>query len=190
MNSNLKANLVPNLFNRYVRVTMAYPALRVANELLQLHGDVSHMKLQKLLYYANGWWLAMEGQPLLNENPQVWRYGPVFRWLYSSLSRFGHADIGKPVPPGPFGPQNLTLEGEQGADNVRNLLSWIWAEHGQKTAIQLSDETHAPGTPWRKIAEEHNFRVPTNTEIPPQLDWEYFASLAQVRGFSPQPLKA
>lgn len=148
------------------------------------------MKLQKLLYYANGWWLATEGEPLLNENPQVWRYGPVFRWLYSSLSGFGHGNIGGPVSPGPFAGGKPTLEGEEGADRVRALLEWIWNEHGHKTAIQLSDETHAPGTPWRKIAEKYNFRVPTNKEIPPSEDWAYFSNLARIRGFTTKPLRA
>lgn len=170
---------------------MAYPALKVANELLAKHGDVSHMKLQKLLYYANGWWLATEGAPLLNEPPQVWRFGPVFRWLYSSLSRFGHSQIGGPVPIGPFGGGDRpTLENEDGVERVRRLLDWIWAEHGAKDAIQLSEETHAPGTPWRKIAEKHNFRVPQNTPIPPQMDWEYFANLARARGIPTKSITA
>lgn len=170
---------------------MPHPALQVANELLQAHGDVSHMKLQKLLYYANGWWLATEGTPLLNEFPQVWRYGPVFRWLYNTLSRFGHNEIGGPVPPGPFGGGNLpTLEGVAEAPRVRALLAWIWTEHGHKTAVQLSDETHAVGTPWWIIAERHGFRVPLNTPIPPQADWDYFANLARTRGIETHPLTA
>lgn len=170
---------------------MPLPALNVANELLTLHGDVSHMKLQKLLYYANGWWLATEGAPLLNEPPEVWRFGPVFRWLYSSLSRFGHSNIGGPVPVGPFGGGECpVLEGQADADRVRRLLEWVWQEYGGKSAIQLSEDTHAPGTPWRQIAERHNFRVPQSTPIPAKLDWEYFSKLAQARGISTKPLAA
>jgi uncharacterized phage-associated protein len=170
---------------------MPYPPLQVANELLQAHGDVSHMKLQKLLYYANGWWLATEGQPLLNEDPEVWRYGPVFRWLYSALSRFGHSSIGGPIPPGPFAAgAQANLVGEPDEGRVRNLLNWIWVEHGQKSAAQLSEETHAPGTPWRIIAEKHGFHVPLNTPIPREMDWDYFAKLARARGYQTRPLAA
>jgi uncharacterized phage-associated protein len=168
---------------------MPLPALKAANELLKLHGDVDHMKLQKLLYYANGWWLATEGTPLLNEPPEVWRYGPVFAWLYSSLNRFGHSNIGGPVAPGPFAIANQA-EVDVPQDRLKRLLEWIWNEHGHKSAIQLSDETHAVGTPWRQIAEKHNFRIPANTPIPAKLDWEYFTKLARTRGIATQPLRA
>ena len=167
---------------------MTYPALNVANELLAAHGDVDPMKLQKLLYYANGWWLATTGRSLLNENPQVWRYGPVFRGLYGTFARFGHGNIGGPVPAGPFTPDPATLNNEPNAAIARALLNWVWNEHGHKTAIQLSDETHAVGTPWRIIAERHNFRVPQNTEIQPREDWAYFSNLAHVRGIQTAPL--
>ena len=175
------------IFERYL-CSMPHPSVQVANQLLAAHGDVSHMKLQKLLYYANGWWLATHGEPLLNEPPQVWRYGPVFRGLYGIFARFGHSSIGTPVSPGPF-PNGVNLvEGDNG--NVTPFLDWIWQEHGHKTAGQLSDETHALGTPWRQIAEKHNFRVPPNTVIEPELDYDYFANLAKVRGVPTVPLCA
>lgn len=169
---------------------MSYPSIQVANELLSSHGDVSHMKLQKLLYYANGWWLATTGEPLLNEEPQVWRYGPVYQYLYRTLSRFGHQSIGGPVKGSPFvnEPERLSDGEEEG--RVRQLLDWIWDEHGAKSAMQLSDETHAPGTPWRQIAEKYNFKVPFDVDISPDRDWAFFARLAEQRGIQTVPLKA
>lgn len=160
---------------------MSFTSLKVANELLRLHGDIDPMKLQKLLYYANGWWLATHGEPLLTEQPQVWRYGPVFRGLYGTFAKFGRENIGGPVSGGPFTPDPQFLGDSAAEEEVRQLLKWIWDEHGNKSAIKLSDETHAPGTPWRKIAERHDFRVPEGTPIPPEADWEYFAGLAKAR---------
>lgn len=169
---------------------MAYPSIQIANELLSSHGDLSHMKLQKLLYFANGWWLAINGAPLMSEAPQVWRYGPVYQHLYRIFSRFGHADIGGPVKGNPFAEAPEVLGNSPDDQRVRQLLDWIWAEYGPKSAIQLSDETHAPGTPWRRIAEQHNFRVPFETEISPKDDWEFFASLARQRGIPTVALSA
>jgi uncharacterized phage-associated protein len=169
---------------------MAYPSIHIANELLSSHGDVSHMKLQKLLYFANGWWLATSGAPLLNESPQVWRYGPVYQYLYKIFSRFGHTNIGGPVKGNPFADEPEKLGDSAEEQRVRQLLEWIWVEYGPKSAIQLSDETHAPGTPWRQIAEEHKFKVPFEVEISPKKDWEFFAGLAQQRGIQTVPLAA
>lgn len=171
-------------------MNMEYPSHQIANEILASHGEVSHMKLQKLLYYANGWWLATTGHRLLNENPQVWRYGPVFGWLYRTLSRFGHSAIGGPVKGNPFADNAERLPDNDEAERVRKLLDWIWIEHGPKTAIQLSEETHAPGTPWRQIAEKYNFKVPFEVEISPERDWAFFAKLAEQRGIQTVPLAA
>lgn len=148
------------------------------------------MKLQKLLYYANGWWLAINGEPLLSEAPQVWRYGPVYQHLYRTFSRFRHEPIGGPVKGNPFAAEPEMLGDSEDEGRVRQLLDWIWSEHGAKSAVQLSDETHAVGTPWRDIAEEYNFRIPYNVEISPKRDWKFFAEQAEKRGIQTTPLSA
>lgn len=165
---------------------MAYPAIKIANELIARHGrhgKIDPMKLQKLLYFANGWWLALTGQPLINERPQVWRYGPVFRPIYQRFSRYGRNPITKPdaIFPLRHVPERLTED----EDEVLHLLDWVWAEYGAKSGSELSDETHRAGTPWRKIAEQSGFEVPENTTIPLEDDWEYFAQLARERGYEP-----
>jgi uncharacterized phage-associated protein len=40
------------------------------------------MKLQKLLYYCQGWHLAWDGEPLFGEEFEAWLSGPVCRELY------------------------------------------------------------------------------------------------------------
>lgn len=50
---------------------------------------IDHMKLQKLTYVAYGWWLAYQDIPVLNEQPQVWKLGPVFNSMYFALNHFG-----------------------------------------------------------------------------------------------------
>lgn len=155
---------------------MSYDPLVIANEILAKHPEVSHMKLQKLLYFANGWWLALKDEPLLNEEPEVWRYGPVFSRLYSILSGYQHNEIGGPVIGHPFADKPERLP--ENSDEIKKMLSWIWLIYGGKSAMQLSDETHKIGTPWQKIASKHNFRVPFHTAIPSEKDKEYFRSLA------------
>ena len=38
---------------------------------------VDHLKLQKLVYYAQGFHLGNEREPLFNEGLHAWQYGPV-----------------------------------------------------------------------------------------------------------------
>jgi uncharacterized phage-associated protein len=46
-------------------------------------GDaISNMKLQKLLYYAQGFALAILGNPLFPEDFEKWTFGPVLPVVY------------------------------------------------------------------------------------------------------------
>ena len=55
------------------------------------------MRLQKLVFFAYGWWMGKHGTPLTDKAPAVWRYGPVFEGLYSALRPYGHRPIRETV---------------------------------------------------------------------------------------------
>jgi uncharacterized phage-associated protein len=59
---------------------MAYPAHEVAQAFLAFcneYGDtLTNLKLQKLLYYAQGWYLAMHDEPLFDEPLEAWTLQP------------------------------------------------------------------------------------------------------------------
>ena len=44
--------------------------------------DISNLKLLKLLYYAQGTFLALYGRPLFNESIEAWLHGPVVPDVY------------------------------------------------------------------------------------------------------------
>ena len=54
---------------------------------------VSPMKLQKLVYFAHGWHLAIHNRPLVNEQVEAWKFGPVFSDLYHQIKSFGNEKI-------------------------------------------------------------------------------------------------
>lgn len=54
----------------------------VANFILQNMGEISAIKLQRLVYYSQAWSLAWDGAPLFNENFEAWNFGPVSPILY------------------------------------------------------------------------------------------------------------
>ena len=63
---------------------MAYPVLKIANLMLRATYTIegaedlmSNMKLQKMLYYQQGFHLAYFGTPLFDEEIEAWMYGPV-----------------------------------------------------------------------------------------------------------------
>lgn len=55
----------------------------VAQFIVELSGRrIETMKLQKLLYFAQGWHLAWEGHPLFKSPIKAWKYGPVVTEIY------------------------------------------------------------------------------------------------------------
>ena len=72
---------------------MPFSAKAVANVFLELADaakqTLTPMKLQKLVYYAHGWYLGLTGRPLLDELIQAWSFGPVVRSLYNEFKEFG-----------------------------------------------------------------------------------------------------
>lgn len=139
---------------------------------------ITHMKVQKLCYFAHGWWLAFSPEPFLTERPEVWKFGPVFASLYSVLSHHGSRGILIPEK-AQFHSAAPVLQEQSYLD----LVDWIWNRYGHHSAMTLSDMTHAEGTPWRIVAERYNFRVPKHFELPDSDVAAYFK--AEAEAFQP-----
>lgn len=58
------------------------------------HGDlISNLKLQKLLYYTQAWYLAINGKPLFKDRIEAWVNGPVQPEAFARYAKFGHSAI-------------------------------------------------------------------------------------------------
>lgn len=158
---------------------MPYTPLQIANSFVAQFGNcggISHMKLQKLVFYSYGWWLAYDADPLMNEGPEVWKFGPVFSSLYNVMSPFGSNPFTATQRDRPFVPAPLISE----EDNRTNeLISWVWDRYGGLSSFTLSDETHKPGTPWQTEAAKYNYCVPLHHKIPDAVIKDYFSRQAQ-----------
>ena len=162
---------------------MAHDALAIANYFLDLAKGsgttLSPMKIQKLVYYAHGWNLAIADAPLINEAVEAWEYGPVIPSIYHAFKKFGSGPITEKASrlelPEPSVIRFVTPA--VGDEETEEFLSAIWKGYGDLTAIQLSNLTHEVGSPWQKTYSENRGRK--GTEIPDSLIKEYFAAVPQ-----------
>ena len=102
-------------------------------------GDlISNLKLQKLVYYAQGFSLALHDEPLFAESIEAWMHGPVVRELYLEYKTCGAAAIPAPAD---FDPNIFSKKELQ-------LLSDVYSVYGQYSAWKLRELTHSEA-PWK-----------------------------------------
>lgn len=147
---------------------MAFSLKAVANEFIFLAGEdrtLSPMKLQKLVYFAHGWFLSITGKPLIKEEIQAWQFGPVIPSLYRELKRYGNEAVNEPLrqlDPATFRMETPRIDKSKGEEALfaLNVIHKVWDTYGDRSAIQLSNVTHMEGTPW------FNTYVPGERSIP------------------------
>ena len=154
---------------------MNYTPITIATYFLQKEEQnktITPMKIIKLVYIAQGWYLALtEGNSLINEKAEAWKYGPVIPSLYERFKSFG-SNIITDIPK--VSTSNLTK-------NDTDILDDVWNNYGNKSGIQLSGKTHEPGTPWSKIWEKA--KETTKKEdliIPNSLIMQHYKNLLSV----------
>ena len=60
---------------------------------------LTHIEVQKLLFFLEGWHLATVGDSLFDEEFQAWANGPVIKTVYERLLRYSAHSIPKPRLP-------------------------------------------------------------------------------------------
>ena len=98
---------------------------------------LSHLRLQKLLYYVQGWSLAMRNKPMFVERIEAWAHGPVVKDVYAVLSACGR----RPISIDDVGqPEGLT-------EDEMEFIQSVWTSYKQFSASSLREMTHKDD-PW------------------------------------------
>jgi uncharacterized phage-associated protein len=121
----------------------------IANKILEKAAargqPLTIMQLVKLIYFAQGWYLAFVDKPITYHPAQAWQYGPVYPHVYKAFPKAGSAPL-----------QGLILDKATGKpyvadfhDDEAELIDWILEQYGRMHAFQLSQLTHADDGPWK-----------------------------------------
>lgn len=114
---------------------IAFQIIRIFQEA----GDpVTNLKLQKLLYYVQGWHLGLYETPAFDENLEAWVHGPVEPGAYRSFREFRWSPIVREPEVWPALP-----------DTLRSHIVAVLGVYGEDSAYSLERRTHQE-TPWLK----------------------------------------
>ena len=122
------------------------------------------MKLQKLVYFAYGWYYAYFDQQLFQEKIYAWPHGPVVEELYHQYKYYK----GEPI-------DVHVLEHQDFDDHVAWTMKQVWRSFSRYSDTELSQATHRPGSPWDTIYDSSE----RDAEIPPGLIQKYFKGLRE-----------
>lgn len=119
-------------------------ALDVARYLLHLawqepEPGVTPLQLQKLLYYVQGWSLAVRGRPMFAEPLQAWPHGPAVPTIYGEFKAHGRRPI----------PNKEASSDVRLSEQERALVASVWHGYGKYSASQLWRMTHDE-RPWKQ----------------------------------------
>lgn len=161
------------LFRRDIFGGIVALATEVAEYLLYLAGQeeepefLSHLRLQKLLYYTQGWALALLDRPLFDDRIEAWQHGPVVPAVWREYKDFGY----DPLP---------TIDADRlptfSAEDSE-LIEKVWSAYRPYSATSLRDMTHGE-LPWIEAREGFSPGQACNAEIKLSTMQTYFKSLA------------
>ena len=142
---------------------------------------ITPLQIQKLVYIAYGWYLAIADEQLIDdEYIEAWDYGPVFPSLYLEFRHFGRDQIKGRAKDfelsedreviGEFEP---SVEDDlDNAEFVKTFLDRIWEIYGDYSGGQLVTLTHAEGTPWDQARKAEEGKK--NPQIPDHLIKQHY----------------
>lgn len=124
-------------------------AISVANEFIRLGKEENNfftpMQLLKLVYIAHGWMLGFFGKPLINEDVEAWKYGPVIPELYQEVKNYGREKVRNEISSWP------TLSRQSLNEEEKSVIHFVYKKYGNLDGIRLSMITHQKDTPWSDI---------------------------------------
>ena len=123
---------------------------------------LTHLKIQKLLYYAQGVFLAYTGSKLFDEDIYAWDHGPVVRQVYDAYKVFGP----DPIKCEPTGDDSTIFEKVAQDPRIGEVLETVHNFYGKYSAWRLREMTHDE-KPWRQ--------TPRNEIISEELIKDYFS---------------
>lgn len=148
--------------------------IKIANS--EKEGSITNLKLNKLLYYAQGWSLARFGRSLFEEDILAWQFGPIVASVYRAFNIYGS---------GPIVFENDMVKESPISKEEMQLLLDVYRAYGRYSPATLVEMTHEVGTPWQKV-----YNGSHSTIIPKEEIQKYFINEKPLQTFEMPKLHA
>jgi uncharacterized phage-associated protein len=116
---------------------------------LSLHNEedpMTNLRLNKLLYFAQGCSLAKRNKPLFDDDIQAWTYGPVIPAVYHCFKSYKKEPIDRVY---------RSYDPSVFSDEEFDLLLDVAREFGKFTSPTLVNISHSHSGPWHKVFDNN-----------------------------------
>ena len=150
---------------------MTYDPRAICNLILDEAGRsaITHVALQKLLYFCHGLHLQRTRQPLVSGHFEAWKHGPVHPAAYKAFKRAGATTISFRAE----GRDPLTGEAKPLLPNIDDVayqcVRQTVVSYANMTAWTLVEISHAKGAPWDIIWKKAEDGIALGLRIPNDL---------------------
>jgi uncharacterized phage-associated protein len=133
-------------------------------------GEVlTNLKLQKLLYYGQAWYLALRDRPLFEEDFRAWVHGPVLLSQYHRFKDFQWRPITLDVV-------MPTVDNQDIVDHLNEIIDVF----GSETAVALELMTHRE-QPWIEARGGIPMEEPSNAIITKDSMRDFYRNLGNQK---------
>lgn len=109
---------------------------------------LTQLSLYKITYFAHGWYLVETGEPLIAQDFEAWRLGPVVKVLRDEFSKFHDNPITLRAQKLDIFTGIRSLVSPELNPSDANFVSDIFDAYHIHDAWKLSEMTHETGSPW------------------------------------------
>lgn len=132
--------------------------------------DLINLKLQKLMYYIQGWHLGYKKERIIDTAFEAWVHGPVSRKLYNRFkdtkTLYSYIDKSDVIVQDAY---NKIQEDDQ------KFIDYILCNYAGFSGVELEQKTHEE-YPWQKTREGIQPLAACNREIDDKLLIDYFGA--------------
>ena len=135
-----------------------YTALDISKYFIDLassidENDLTNLKLQKILYYAQEDHIKKYENELFSDQIQAWDLGPVVRSVYDTFKMCGAF---------PITSFDIKYESKSVDTDTQKFLESVWEKYSKYSANHLVKMTHKPGSPWSLAYKSQDKTITTD----------------------------
>jgi uncharacterized phage-associated protein len=130
---------------------------------------MTHLRLQKLLYYVQGWSLALHGEAMFTDRIEAWSHGPVVRSMYGVLRRHQNT---------PIKPSHINGDPSKLSSDELKLIQDVWRSYRGYSPTSLRNMSHNEA-PWVNARPDAGPLDACDAEITTQSMRDFFRKLAR-----------